>query len=65
MDELARRARKTRRNPRSTWCFKHESFVGLVVKSARSTHPAKTSLRALQKWPLHVSLTWKRSSGNA
>jgi len=49
-EEAVRFAHRTRRNPRTTWLYRHESFVGLIGKVANKTHPATASRRVLQRW---------------
>ena len=49
----------TKRNPKSLWLYRHESFVGFMGKLANRTHVATTSTRAVQRYLL--SLRRKRA----
>eukprot|EP00969_Alexandrium_andersonii_P282694 12497454-Alexandrium_andersonii.AAC.1 len=48
----------TKRNPRTHWCFKDESQIGLIKKLAQKSHPSTVSLRVLTsayiKWALRL-----------
>ena len=46
------RAQKSKRNPRSQWLFKHESFVGAMCKVGAKTHANTASVSACKKWCL-------------
>lgn len=54
-EEGIRKAFRTRVNPRTTWVYKHESFVGMISKIAGKTHPATSSRTVLKRWLLGLT----------
>ena len=49
-------ARKTRRNPRGFWLFRHEDFVGRTTAKGKHIHPSSLSKTLLQVWRLEVGM---------
>ena len=49
-------AKKTLRNPRAHWLFKHEDFVGRIARLASKAHPTTCAKRALQLWAIKMAL---------
>ena len=56
LHEVADHVRKTNKNPRSVWCFKHEDFQGKASRIASRCHPSTVSSRILQRWSLRFTL---------
>ena len=55
-------AKKTLRNPRAHWLFKHEDFVGRIARLASKAHPTTCAKRALQLWAIKMALIRPRRS---
>ena len=45
-------------NPRTVHTFMDETFVGIIARVAKHCSSQSTSLRALQRWTLLVSVRW-------
>ena len=56
IDEVAREATVTLRNPRSIWSLKHEDFMGIVSRLGKHCHPASISREVLWRWRLRLVL---------
>ena len=56
LDEIGWDVRRSRRNPASNWCFKHEDAIGKLTKLATRTHPWTLAKIVLSRWKLRLAL---------
>ena len=52
LDELSLHAYRSKRNPRSYWCFKHEDYMGVSSRITSRAHPSTVSVESINRWLL-------------
>ena len=56
LDEIIRETATSKINCRQYWCFKHEDFIGVIVKVAKRCHTTTMCRKVLLKWRMRLQL---------